>query len=32
MARCLQSIGYVDVDMCRSGWLGSSVLLTAVRP
>jgi len=32
MARCLRSVGYVDVEMRRSGRLGSSVLLTAVRP
>ena len=32
MARCLRSLGYVDVDMRRYSRLGSSVLLTAVRP
>jgi SAM-dependent methyltransferase len=32
MTRCLRSLGYIDVEMRRSGRLGSSVLLTAVRP
>jgi SAM-dependent methyltransferase len=32
MSRCLRSLGYVDLEMRRSGRLGSSVLLTAVRP
>jgi len=32
MMRCLGSLGFIDVEMRCSGRLGSSILLTAVRP